>query len=113
VLPAAASGPDCLEYLSKRLMHYLVRSEFRSALALKGLRSPAARAVATVLAEARKSRGLTQRDLAERVRRPHSVIGMIETEQRQVTIPEFIALAEALEKDPGELFRLVLKGRHG
>jgi hypothetical protein len=47
------------------------------------------------------------------VRRPHSVIGMIETEQRQVTIPEFIALAEALEKDPVELFRSVLKQRNG
>jgi transcriptional regulator with XRE-family HTH domain len=94
-------------------MHYVVRSEIRSAFDLKGLRSPAARAVATVLAEARKSKGLTQRDLAERVRRPHSVIGMIETEQRQVTVPEFITLAEALEKDPVELLRSVLKRRNG
>ena len=64
-----------------------------------------ARAVATVLAEARKSKGLTQRDLAQRVSRPHSVIGMIETEQRQVTVPEFITLAEAIGKDPIELLR--------
>jgi len=78
---------------------------------LKGLRSPTARAVATVLAQARKGEGLTQRDLAKRVDRPHSVIGMIESEQRQVTVPEFIALAEAIGRDPVELFRAVMKRR--
>ena len=93
-------------------MDYLVRFENRSALELKGLRSPAARAVATVLADARKSKNLTQRELAERVGRPHSVIGMIETEQRQVTVPEFITLAEAIGRDPVELFRSVIKRRN-
>jgi ribosome-binding protein aMBF1 (putative translation factor) len=76
---------------------------------LKGLRSPAARAVAAVLAEAREKAGLTQRQLAARVRRPHSVIGMIETEQRQVTVPEFITLARAVGADPLDLFDAVLK----
>jgi ribosome-binding protein aMBF1 (putative translation factor) len=75
---------------------------------LKALRSPAARAVAAVMAEARERAALTQRQLAERVERPHSVIGMIETEQRQVNVPEFIALAEAMGADPLELFRSVL-----
>jgi ribosome-binding protein aMBF1 (putative translation factor) len=89
-----------------------VRSEIRSALELKGLRSPAARAVAKVLAEARKSKGLTQRDLANRVRRPHSVIGMIETEQRQVTVPEFITRAEAIGIDPVDLFRSIIRQRN-
>lgn len=93
-------------------MDYLVRSGNRSVLKLKGLRSPTARAVATVLSEARKSKGLTQRDLAQRVSRPHSVIGMIESEQRQVTVPEFITLAEAIGKDPIELLRTVIKRRN-
>lgn len=79
---------------------------------LKGLRSPTARAVATVLAQARKGEGLTQRDLAKRVDRPHSVIGMIESEQRQVTVPEFITLAEAIGRDPVELLRAVMKRRN-
>jgi transcriptional regulator with XRE-family HTH domain len=90
---------------------YLLRSENRSALHLKGLRSPTARAVATVLAEARKGEGLTQRDLAKRLDRPHSVIGMIESEERQVTVPEFIRLAEAIGRDPIELFRSIMKRR--
>jgi transcriptional regulator with XRE-family HTH domain len=93
-------------------MDYLVRSGNRSVLQLKGLRSPTARAVATVLAEARKSKGLTQRDLAQRVSRPHSVIGMIESKQRQVTVPEFITLAEAIGKDPIELLRTVIRRRN-
>ncbi len=76
---------------------------------MKGLRSPAARAAAGILAEAREKAGLTQRQLAAEIRRPHSVIGMIETEQRQVTVPEFIALARAVGADPLDLFGAVLK----
>ena len=76
---------------------------------MKGLRSPAARAIAEVLAEAREKAGLTQRQLAALLGRPHSVIGMIESEQRQVTVPEFIALAKKVGADPLDLFRAVLK----
>jgi hypothetical protein len=36
---------------------------------------------------------------------------MIESEQRQVTVPEFITLAEAIGRDPVELFRAVMKRR--
>jgi hypothetical protein len=36
---------------------------------------------------------------------------MIESDQRQVTVPEFIALAEAIGHDPVELFRSVLRER--
>jgi hypothetical protein len=36
---------------------------------------------------------------------------MIESHQRQVNVPEFIAIAEALAADPMELFRQVLRER--
>jgi hypothetical protein len=36
---------------------------------------------------------------------------MIESHQRQVSVPEFIVIAEALGADPGELFRQVLRER--
>ena len=62
-----------------------------------------------VLAEAREKAGLTQRQLAHLIGRPHSVIGMIETEQRQVTVPEFISLAKKIGADPLDLFRAVLR----
>ncbi len=78
---------------------------------MKALRSPAAQAVATVIAKARERKLLSQRELAARLKRPHSVIGMIESNQRQVNVPEFIAIAEALGIDPAELFRQVLRER--
>ena len=80
---------------------------------MKALRSPAAQAVATVIAAAREHAGLTQRDLASRLKRPHSVVGMIESNQRQVNMPEFIAIAEAIGADPTDLFRRVLRERGG
>lgn len=72
-----------------------------------------ARAVATAIAEAREEAGLTQRELAARVRRPHSVIGMIESNQRQVSVPELITLAEAMGADPLALFKQILRDRKG
>jgi len=88
---------------------YLARSADRCALEVKALRSPAAQAVASVIARARLRKKLSQRDLAALLRRPHSVVGMIESNQRQVNVPEFIAIAEAMGVDPVELFRRVLR----
>ena len=76
---------------------------------MKALRSPAARAIAAVIARTRTRRGLSQRDLAALLKRPHSVIGMIESNQRQVNVPEFIAIAEALGTEPADLFRQLMR----
>jgi transcriptional regulator with XRE-family HTH domain len=78
---------------------------------LKALRSATSKAVAAVLAKAREQKNLSQRDLALLLKRPHSVVGMIETNQRQVNMPEFFAIAEALDVDPLELFRRVVRER--
>ena len=91
---------------------FIARSVNRSARNLKALRSATAKAVATVLAKAREQRNLSQRDLAALLKRPHSVVGMIESNQRQVNVPEFFAIAEALEADPLELFRQVVRERN-
>jgi transcriptional regulator with XRE-family HTH domain len=79
---------------------------------VKALRSITARAVADVLARTREQKKVSQRDLAAILKRPHSVIGMIESHQRQVNVPEFITIAEALGADPLELFRQVLRERN-
>ena len=76
---------------------------------MKALRSPAAKAVAAVLKRARAREEISQRELAVRLKRPHSVVGMIESQQRQVNVPEFLAIAEALDADPIELFRQVVR----
>ena len=80
---------------------------------MKALGTLTARAVATAIADARKAAGLTQRELAAKVRRPHSVIGMIESNQRQVSVPELISLAEAMGADPLRLFKQILRDRRG
>ena len=80
---------------------------------MKALRSPAAQAVAIVIARARERKHLSQRDLAALLKRPHSVIGMIESNQRQVNVPEFIAIAEAIGADPTDLFRQVIREKSG
>jgi hypothetical protein len=49
--------------------------------------------------------------LSALLKRPHSIIGMIESNQRQVIGPEFVAIAEAIGVDPVELFRQVLRER--
>lgn len=78
---------------------------------MKALRSATARAVADVISKTRISQRLSQRDLAARLKRPHSVVGMIESHQRQVNVPEFITIAEALGADPVALLRKVLRTR--
>ena len=96
---------------SKQAVIELNRCALEIGAHLKALRSPTARAVAAVLAKARENAGLTQRQLAARIRRPHSVIGMIESDQRQVTVPELITLAEAMDVDPVDLLKRILRDR--
>lgn len=79
---------------------------------MKAPRSVTARAVSEVLTRAREQKKLSQRDLATLLKRQYSVVGMIESHQRQVNVPEFITVAEALGADPLDLFRQVLRERN-
>jgi ribosome-binding protein aMBF1 (putative translation factor) len=75
---------------------------------LKALRSAAAQATADVIKSAREKAGLKQRDLAARLEWDHSVIAMVETNQRQVKMPEFIAIAEQIGVEPVKLFKALM-----
>ena len=61
------------------------------------------RAAVQVLREARKGAGLTQRQLADAIGRPYTVIANIERGERQIDVVEFIAIARALGMGEGEL----------
>lgn len=74
---------------------------------MKPLRSPEHRALCKTLVESREKAGLTQRDLAERLGRPHSYVAKIEGGERRVDVIEFIALARALKLDPMKLLAKV------
>jgi ribosome-binding protein aMBF1 (putative translation factor) len=74
----------------------------------KTLRTKGHRALIDILVEAREQAGLTQRDLAARLRRPHSFIGRIEAGERRVDVIEFIEIARVMGFDPGPLFARLL-----
>jgi transcriptional regulator with XRE-family HTH domain len=74
----------------------------------KTLRSRGHRILIGVLVAAREAAELTQRDLAARLKRPHSFIGRIESGERRIDVIEFIELARVLEVDPRQLFARVL-----
>jgi len=74
----------------------------------KTLRGKGHQALIQILVEAREKTGMTQRDLAARIKRPHSFVGRMEAGERRVDVIEFIEIARVLGADPKELFgRLV------
>lgn len=65
-----------------------------------------------VLIETRKSAGLTQVELSQRIGRDQTFVSLIERGQRRVDVIEFIRLAEAMGVRPVELFEsLVARAR--
>lgn len=58
--------------------------------------------VAFLVAE-REAAGLTQRQLAERLRKDPATIARIETGERNVSMLEFMLIARALGQDPTRL----------
>jgi len=75
----------------------------------KTLRSKGHRALIDILVEARERAGLTQRDLAARLKRPHSFIGRIEAGERRVDVIEFIEITRVMGLDPNHLFAKLLE----
>lgn len=68
---------------------------------MKTLRSRRHRALCAALVQARKAAGLSQQELASRLKTSQTVIARIETGERRVDVIEFIDLARALRTDPG------------
>jgi transcriptional regulator with XRE-family HTH domain len=72
---------------------------------LKSLRSPAHVRLLQLLVTAREKAGLTQQQLADRLRKPQSFISKYEGGERRIDVIEFIAIAEALEMDASRAIR--------
>ena len=70
--------------------------------------SPSYAAALRVVIEARRSRGLTQRELAARLGKPRSFVSKTESLERRLDIQEFVAVARALGLEPRELMDDVL-----
>ena len=70
---------------------------------MKHLRSPKHRALIATIAKARRAAGLTQRELAAKLKRSNSFIWKLEAGERQVNVLEFIEIARTLGVKPSEL----------
>lgn len=66
--------------------------------------------VAAVVA-ARRSKGVSQRELADRLGKSRSFVSKIESRERRLDMIEFVAIARALEMEPEALMTLLKDGR--
>lgn len=73
----------------------------------RSLRTPGHQALMQVLIETRKSKGITQQELANRLDRPQSYIAKVETGERRLDVVEFLDWAAALDSKPGLLVDLI------
>ena len=74
----------------------------------KTLRTAGHKALVAILVASRREAGLTQRQLAERLKRPQSYIAKIEAGERRVDLIELVAIAKALKVDPRVLLERFL-----
>ncbi len=70
--------------------------------------SPSYRAAVQAVVDARRQKGLSQRDLAERLGKPRSFVSKIESRERRIDVVEFIAIAIALRMTPEDLLHSVM-----
>jgi len=56
------------------------------------------------LATVRKRAGITQQELAKRLRKPQSFVSSFESGQRRIDLLEFFLIVEALGADPRKTF---------
>ena len=84
-------------------------SRCTGALPLKALRSRRHRALCAALAVARKAAGLSQNELASRLKTSQTVIARIEIGERRIDVIEFIDLSRVLKIDPREVVAQLMR----
>ena len=75
----------------------------------KSVHSAGQTAFCELMIRARKAAGLTQHQLARRLRRPQSFVAKYEGGERRVDVVEFIEICKAIEADPNKLFRFLVQ----
>ena len=74
---------------------------------MKSTRSPAHVRLLELLVAAREKAGMTQQELADRLRKPQSFISKYEGGGRRIDVIEFVAIADALDMDASRAIREV------
>lgn len=75
----------------------------------KSVHSAGQRAFCAAMIAARKQAGLSQAELAKRLRKPQSFVAKYEGGERRLDIIEFIAIAKAIGADPIRLIKHLAK----
>ena len=76
---------------------------------MKSLRTRTHQTLCAVLVEARRGEGISQQELARRLKRSQSFIAKIEVGERRIDVVEFIEIARALGREPTELLAQALE----
>lgn len=71
------------------------------------LRSPGHLALMATLKQARLDAGLTQTELAERLKRPQSFVAKYENGERRVEVVELVEISAAMGSDPRDIIQIV------
>lgn len=74
----------------------------------KTVHSAGQAAFCALMTAARKRAGLTQQELANRLKRPQSFVAKYEGGERRIDVIEFIAICRALGANPAKLIKSLL-----
>jgi transcriptional regulator with XRE-family HTH domain len=66
------------------------------------------KALITALRDARKEAGLSQYEVARRLKRPQSFVSAYESGDRKIDVLEFLRIAKATSADPCALLKRVM-----
>ncbi len=66
-------------------------------------RSPRQVRLQELLSSGRVAAGMTQQDLAERLRRPQSFVSKYESGERRVSVVELVEISDAIGVDPRQI----------
>ena len=89
----------------------ICKSDYWSCLGFRGrrmsqtLRSPRHEALRALIVEKRKKAGLTQAEVAKRLKRYQSFIATVESGQRRIDVVEFLDFADAIGFDPRDAIK--------
>ncbi len=71
----------------------------------KTVHSPEQAAFCGLMVSARKRAGLTQEDLAKRLKKPQSFVAKYEGGERRIDVVEFLKITQAIGADPIKILR--------
>lgn len=80
---------------------------------MKTIYSPESQLLSVWLRQQREASGLSMRDAAKIIGKPHSFVGKIEVGQRRLDVIEFIWYCEKLGFDPLAGIAAIRAGTHG